>query len=237
MPMPTSRAGSLSKKKRRFQSAPGMTLIELMVGMFIVGIILAIAVVGSRGFTDAEMKKESNRLASTIRYLYNKSATERLYLRIVYDFGEHSYHVESTSEPFVITPPDPEAEEKAKQAEPEAAEDGGQGESGEGAGEAEEGAAQMPDASGFAETESYLLKPVQLAGDVLFKDIQVSYAKEKIEAGKAYTYFFPNGYATPTMINLQDEDDETNYSLQVLPLSGRVRIESRYRELGTTEEQ
>jgi prepilin-type N-terminal cleavage/methylation domain-containing protein len=231
--MPISAAGRVNNKSpfargatgpvapRVFrEQALGMTLIELMVSMVVVGIILSIAVVGIRNFTDTEMKEASNHLASTIRYLYNKSVTERLYLRIVYDFDEHSYHVEERSDPFVISPPDPEEEEKEDTEE-----------------DTDDEEAEEEQNDGFSEAESYLLESVKLGGDIYFKDVQVSYSKDKIEDEQAYTYFFPNGFATPTIINLRDEDDETNYSLEVMPLSGRVRIESRYRELAKEEEE
>lgn len=122
----------------------GMTLIELMVGMAVVGVILSVAVAGLRSFTDTEMKEVANRMASTIRYLYNKSATERLYIRIVYDFEDHSYHVESTDNPFLITPTDSETE---------AADDADDNEE--------------PKEEVFSAEESYLLKPVKLGGQYL----------------------------------------------------------------------
>ncbi len=225
--MPISCHGRASRS-----SSAGMTLIELMVGMTIIGIILSIAVVGIRNLSDTEMKTASSRLASTIRYLYNKSATERLYLRLVYNLEDQSYHVESTSEPFLISPPDPDAKEPpAEEAAAEEVAEGGAAEEGE-----EGEVAVAPSAEGFSPTESYLLKPVKLAGDVYFKDIHVSYVKGPIGSGLAYTYFFPNGFATPTVVNLRDEDDVANFSLMVSPLSGRVKIESEYRALVPQEE-
>ena len=72
------------------------------------------------------MKKTSNKLASTIRYLYNKAAMEKLYIRLVLDLEEQSYWVEATSDPFVITREDaakaaPKKEEKKEKKEGAAA--------------------------------------------------------------------------------------------------------------------
>jgi len=203
----------------------GMTLIEIMVGMAVVAVILSVVIGGIGNFLDSDMKEESNKLASTIRYLYNKSATERLYLRIAYDMDEDSYRVESSTEPFLVRPINAEqVAELEKVAE-------GDGE------EASAAKAALSQIRGnFSDTESYLLKGVRLVDGIGFKDIQTSYQKEKIAAGMAYTYFFPNGFATPTVINLQDDDDEINYSLEILPLSGRVRIESQYKELARVAE-
>lgn len=209
--------------KLRFHLAEGMTLIELMIVLVVIGIILSLSFAGIRNITDAKMKSASNHLASTIRYLHNKAVTDRLYLRIVYNFDEeHSYKVEVSSEPFVISPPDTEEEKKMKKEDKEAP-------------ESEEGSLSE-EKSSFSEIEEYLLKPVKLKGDIFFKDVQTVYSKEKIEEGQAYTYFFPNGFATPTIINLRDKDDDTHYSLEVLPLSGRVRTEGQYREFNEPEE-
>ena len=195
-----------------------MTLIELMVGMAIVGIILAVVVGGMRSLLDSEMKEASAKMASTIRFLYNKAATERLYLRIVFDLEEESYHVEASAEPFLVTRmTEEDMAERRKRV--EAAEQG----------EAPEEDAAPPNP--FSPQESYLLERVRLPDGIFFKDIQTSYQAEKVEGGEAYIYFFPNGFATPAVINLTDEDDEVHYSLEVLPLSGRVRIESNYGEL------
>lgn len=199
----------------------GFTLIELMVTMAVVAVMVGLVVGGMQDILDSEMKDTATRLGSTIRYLYNKAVTERVYLRLVYDLNSEkpTYKVESATEPFVIL--SLEEEEKLKE-EREKAEAG--------ALEAGEGLPPEP-AAGFSEEDSHILKPIKLKSGLYFKDIQVSYREAKFEEGIAYTYFFPNGYATPTIINLRDEDDEINYSLEILPLSGRVRIRSEYREL------
>lgn len=231
--MPISIAGSRSNSVTDSRHPPhplrydaGMTLIELMVGMAVVGVILSVVVGGMRNVLDTEMKSTASRLGSTIRYLYNKAVTERLYLRVVYDLDEHSYKVEATTEPFVIST---EGTPGATKQEP-SPEEPAESESAEGE---EEG--EVTETAVFSEEESYILKAVTLGSGVYFKDVQVSYQEGRAEEGLAYTYFFPNGYATPTVINLRDEEDEDNYSLEVLPLSGRVRIRSEYRELHAEE--
>ncbi len=208
--MQISGAGNPNKTASQLRQR-GMTLIELMVGMTILGVILSVVVGGIRSFSDAELKKASNKLSSTIRYLYNKSATERLYLRLAYDISENSYKVESSSEPFVVEVlTKEELEKKARDGQDDDA---------------------IPEHNPFSAEESYLLKPVKLGDDIKFADVQVSYLKARINGGIAYTYFLPNGFATPTIINLSDEAGEAFYSLEILPLSGRVRIETKHKDL------
>ena len=197
----------------------GFTLIELMVSMTIVGVILAVVVGGMGNFLDSGMKEAAARLASTMRYLYNKSATERLYIRIVFDFGSNAYRVEASAEPFLVTRMTEQDMAERKKSLKAAGERGGE--------PTEEQAAEP---NPFSGVESYLLENVSLGDDIFLKDVQTSYQASKIEEGEAYIYFFPNGYATPGIINLTDRDDEVHYSLEVLALSGRVRIESNYRD-------
>lgn len=162
------------------------------------------------------LKSTASQLASRLRYLYNKAATERRTLRLVYDLEENKYWVEAATGEFLI----PSAEEEALQESEAPSENPTEGE--------EE--APTTAAEGFIAEESFLLEPTTLDDGVFFKNVFVSYREGAISSGKIYTYFFPNGFATQTIINLRDEEDETHYSLKLLPLSGRVKIEGRYVE-------
>jgi prepilin-type N-terminal cleavage/methylation domain-containing protein len=220
-----------------------MSLIEIMVAMAIVGILFAVAATGLRSVFNVNLKATSSSLASTLRYLSNKSVTEHQYLRMVYDLDEQSYRAEASADPFVITPEDEESakKDKAKAANVKRKKDN--------ASEAEAGEDTAPEAAPaedseeeaekpvFSEIESPLLKPKKLPSGVLFKDVTVSYKNGKQESGQVYTYFFPDGFATPTLINLKDDNDEDHFSLELFPLSGRVKITSEYRERMTQEKK
>lgn len=183
-----------------------MTLIELMVAMVIIGLIFALAATGLRSTFNVNLKNASAHLASTLRYLSNKAVTDHLYLRMVFDLDEQTYSVEESAEPFVISTEDTENASSSEKKDGE-------------------------DKKTFAPTEERILQPAKLPSGVFFKDVSVSFLREKKEKGLIYTYFFPDGYAIPTVINLRDEDDEDHYSIEILPLSGRVKVESQYREM------
>lgn len=218
--MPTSTAGRLTPNAARNSS--GFTLIELMVTMTIVGVIFAVAAVGLRTAFDVNLKNAARQLSATLRYLHNKSVTDHVYFRIVYDFEKRSYGAEESADPFVIS----RTEEPAAPPAPE----------GEGTGEAAEGEEAAPK-SAFTPSESKLLKNITLPSGVFFKDIQVAYLSEKKESGQAYTYFFPDGFSTETVIHLRDEDDQDHYSVQISPLTGRVKVEGGYLEAEAPREQ
>jgi len=193
-----------------------------MVTMAIVGVIFAVSLTGLRSAFSVNLKGSAGKLAATLRYMSNKAVTDHMYLRMVYDFQDKSYHAEESADPMVVSPEEDEGESKKE----------GDNASGGGAGQLsdEDKKKAAAAASGFTPSESVLLQPTKLPSDVGFKDIMVSYLNGKRDQGKAYTYFFPDGFATPTVINLKNDADDEHYSIEVLPLSGRVKVLGDYKE-------
>ncbi len=214
--MATSIRGRLVSSRR----SKGLTLIELMVAMAIVGLIFALAASGLRTAFNVNLKSSSTRLAAILRYLSNKAVTEHLYLRMVYDLDSQTYFAEQSGDPFVISPEGEEEGAKKEENEEEAQKET----------EGEEGT-EGEKQTAFTQVESKLLKPTKLPSDVFFKDVSVSYLSQKTESGTAYTYFFPDGYATATLINLRNEEDDDHFSIEIRPLSGKVKVEGEYREM------
>ena len=89
----------LLKKKKKSR---GFTLLEMLVVLGLAGLIMGIAIGRFSGVFGLEMKKATNRLASTIRYLYDFSVTESLYIRLIINFENQSYYVEATRDPFKV---------------------------------------------------------------------------------------------------------------------------------------
>lgn len=214
-------------------SRSGFTLIEIVVSLFIVGLILGVVISRMDTMLEWDMKAASNKMASTIRYLYNKAATEGLYIRLVLDLEEQAYWVEATTDPFVISTGE---EKKAKGEKQEEQAPAAEGATEEGAAEApEEGAAEgapqelKPREVVFSQVDSYLLRPVKLPDSVFFKDVYVEHRPDAVEGGQESIYFFPNGLVEHAVINLRNDDDTANYSLETNPVSGKVSIEDRYR--------
>ncbi len=222
MPISTrGRSGSPNKKTKRHQS--GLTLIELLVGITIIGMIFAVGASGLKSAFDTNLRQSSSRLASTLRYLSNKAVTDHLYLRMVYNLSDQTYRVEESRDPTVISPEEEEKETAAKSEEEK------EGELKEAPEEGDAGEATKPEAA-FSPSESKLLKPVKLPSGVFFKDVSVSYLPHRKEQGEVATYFFPDGYATPTLINLRNEEDDNHFSVELFALSGRVKVIANYKE-------
>ncbi|OGQ05200.1 MAG: hypothetical protein A3F82_01760 [Deltaproteobacteria bacterium RIFCSPLOWO2_12_FULL_44_12] len=197
----------------------GFTLIELLVTLAIVGLIMGLVVGQTGRLLSSDMKAAAKKLSSTIRFLYNKSATESVTLRLVFDIDENSYWVEGTSESFTLTKEEEETFQNQKSKIKDQKEE-----------KKEETNSIQPKEASFSPQESYILKPVKLPGGVFFKDIYAEHQIDRLSSGKAYIYFFPQGYVERSVINLRNESDDVHYSLQVSPISGTVKIESAYKE-------
>lgn len=194
------------------KSKKGFTLIELMVTLVIVGLIMGLAI-GQVGKTLSwDFKAAARRLSSTIRYLYNKSATEGVTLRLVFDLDDPSFWVEGTSESFTLTREEEEAFSKRSETKDSKSEE-----------------LKSKEVT-FSPQESSLTKPYHLPKGVYFKDIYAEHQIAPVDSGKAYIYFFPQGYVERSVINLRDKNDEVHYGLKVNPISGISKIEADYIE-------
>lgn len=215
---------------RRFRSQHGFTLFEVIVAITIIALIMGVVISRMDDYLDLEMKKTSRKLASTMRYLYNKSATERLYVRLVLDMSEQTYWVEATTEPFIMK----KTQDLEKKEEKEAREEEAEGEVAT-TSEEEEKKIKIPKLKlktpSFTQEESFLLKPTKMPDNVLFKNVMTEHHPTPIEGGQAAIYFFPNGYVEHAIINITDEDEEVYYSLETNPITGSVSIENEYRTL------
>lgn len=85
----------------------------------------------------------------------------------------------------------------------------------------------------FSKEGLSLLRKTELPKKVFFKDVFAEHQSGPISEGKAYVYFFPQGYAERAVINLRDAKDESHFSVSVAPLTGEVAIEREYVEMET----
>lgn len=68
-----------------------------------------------------------------------------------------------------------------------------------------------------------LSRKKKLPREIQFKDVYLTYLKEKKEKGLVYIHFFPHGYAEASTIHLIDKQG-VNYSLEIQPLTGSVQV-------------
>ncbi len=185
---------------------------------------------------DLNMKKATAKMGSTIRYIYNKSATEGIYVKLVLDISENAYWVEATSDPVTIIKEDessssrPDAKKGSKKEE-EKPESQKTAEVESPCARGREYSSRGEKRTGFYPDRFLSSQAEQASDGIFFKDVYVEHRNFPMDSGQAEIYFFPNGYVQSAIINFRDEDDELIYSLKTSPISGRVSIEDSYRSL------
>lgn len=206
-------------------------MVELLIALALIGFIVGLSVSSLSKLFRKELKASASKLSSTIRYLYNKSASEGVTLRLVLDMDESSYWVEAASKAVPIRKEEEKKEKEEKEKKREEKKEEKQDEE-----KKEEASSSiLPQEVIFSSQESFLLKPVKLPKGVFLKDVFAEHTEGPISQGRAYIYFFAQGYVEPSVINLRDKDDEVHYSLKVNPISGVVKIENKYLELENDE--
>ncbi len=223
-----------------------MTLIEIMVALAVVGLVLGITISQIGGTFDAHARQATREMSAIIRYLYNKAASENLTMRIVFDFEKQSYYVEATTEQFLLESDEArqkrlEAIERAKKSSTTSSTSvvptttvtptsTTSGTTTPTAAPPVDTPVQRAEAK-FGAVDSELLKPAQLPGGVLLKDIYTEHDPGPVSKGKAYIYVFPSGYVERSIINLHNEDDSQKRALVINPMTGDSRVYEEYREL------
>src|SRR5262249_10497542 len=82
----------------------------------------------------------------------------------------------------------------------------------------------------FKSFKDTTLKPVELKKGVRIHDVYTPHQRDPYTEGRAYLYFFPQGFGERAVIHLSDGKDSF-YSLIVHPLTGRVQIQGGYVEI------
>ncbi len=102
-PVAASENRSEDGRNRRAKFAPGFTLLELAVVLFLMGLMLLIAMPNVGGVGDAKLKSISRRLAGRATYLYDEASARKLVIQLVFDMDNNAYFV-MTADPYAAEP-------------------------------------------------------------------------------------------------------------------------------------
>src|SRR6476660_3692923 len=80
----------------------GMTLIEIMIVVLIIGLAAGSAVLGFRAVGRAQVRGAASKLAAGIRYLYDRSVVTGKYYRLTIDLEKGTYYAEVSDERFYL---------------------------------------------------------------------------------------------------------------------------------------
>lgn len=213
----------------------GMTLMEMMVVILLLGLVLAGGIPSFNALTHARLRKDATRLAGTIRYLYNQAALKGLCMRLTFDLKLNTYQVEASTDGRCLIDSEQLTAYQAKRKEEEEKRKEKQKKSTStststiGGWSGEKPISLELKKTMFQQINGSLLRKRGFAKEVTLDAVFVEHQKEayRKDAGPRYAYLhcFPLGRCERAMIYLKDTR-ETVFSLEVIPLTGRVVIHS-----------
>ena len=203
-------------QNKAITSEQGMTLIETLVVMAILALVLGLGIGAFRDVFGLKLEKNANQIARLVAATYGEAAVKNRYYRLAIDLDQRKIVVES-SENRVLIDTSPVVEEEPTPAVAEDATEAGE-------------VSKVSNASSFTEVSSRFIQPIQLPEGIKLKNVFLAH-EGKVERGKVYLYFFPNGWVEKGLINLVDENEKNFYSVEIHSLSGKSKILPEYREL------
>ena len=216
-----------ARKIRRNQS--GLTLIELVIVVSLMGLMVAITVPSVSNITGFNLKAAASQVGGTIRYTYELAARKNSTFRIVFDLDEQAYWVESASDKFLLKSDKTDVRDGELEVEDEEEEDS-RSRRFVSRSFIEGGEMWHPKSrTTFSSFAGKLTEKMKLPNEVIFQDVWVAHQSDRVTVGQAYLYCFPTGMTEQAVIHMGDEDEDV-YTLQVEGLLGSVKIDSHYVE-------
>jgi prepilin-type N-terminal cleavage/methylation domain-containing protein len=211
----------------------GLTLIEIMVVLGMMGVISLLAAPALSGLLGLNQRAAAKELAQTYTWLMDEAALRNVTFRVVYNLDARTWKIEAGDPGTLVfgTPEDrekfdEELESELKRFTKRELEEGkAQGiKDKRGRFEGLEGTAfttekELPGGAAFA----YVYTP-QYGEDGL-RPHKEGPPEDAEDHRVAYTYVFPDGTAEHTVVRIVDEDDpESGWTIEVWPMSGEVHV-------------
>lgn len=196
----------------------GFTLLEIGIALVVLALAFSLALPGLEAVTGARMRSAAGHLSSSMRALYSEAALSGRTCRIAFNLDERSYTVECAQGADRISSVKDEIRDgrryrdlKKEQDEADRLRDLAKDNPVEAQLEAKTGYLTVPGAA-----------KVTLPDGVSFDSIWVQHQAEKVVAGDAFLYFFPQGNTEHALITLKRNDDLI--TVECSPLTGRVQL-------------
>lgn len=211
-------------KRQNYRHERGVTLVELLVVLVIIGGIMSIGVYMLGLLTHTKLKDEAMRLTSAIKYTYSQAGLNNAQYRIVFDLDTNEYYSEVTNSPVVVESADiNDSEGLLPEEARELAESHRAGN--ELFSKSEADPFNLNRKVTFERVQDGVLQPKTLSDGIRIYKVQTAHQRLPFESGKASVSFFRNGFQEQALIVLGDESG-ARYTLITEPLTGRVKIYS-----------
>ena len=220
-------------RRARCRARSGLTLIEIMVVMAVLGLLAAVGIPAMSGILDLQQQAAAKELAQTYTWLGDEAQLRNVTFRIAFNLDRGTWKIE-VGDPDTLVFSDPDARQEYEAAQEDkmsryterekiAGEDG------------EEGSEFTNRFEGL--TDDAFTTQQTLPGGTRFAWIYTpQYGDEGLSPSDtppddpedeviAYSYVFPDGTAEQTVIRIVDEDDpEDGYTIKVDPMTGTASL-------------
>lgn len=75
--------------------ARGMTVLELLITMAVIGMLMTLGYYGVRALRDSSLREDTTEVASVLRAAYNMATVSGIHHRVVFDLEEQTYRIEA----------------------------------------------------------------------------------------------------------------------------------------------
>lgn len=225
------------------RAARGLTLIEIMITLAIIGLVMIVGYMGLRTVTKSTLRGDTAKVAAALRNAYNMAAQTGKHYRVVFDLKQQTFRIQvcegnaklhrSDKEKAV---PDENAMRRLKEVRrqnamlsainqaktPEQATEMAAALAGVNLGGARCGPPKFPNGKPDPRGRPLRMRTKQ---HIAIQRILVQHLKDPQTDGIVSVNFFPLGYAEKAVIEVGDEDGDS-YSVLVYGLTGRVDIKT-----------
>jgi len=204
----------------------GVTLIEVLIVLAIIGIMSGGILAGSSQLAGARLKHSSALIASAVRVAYTRATATSKSVRIVFDFENDAFWIEEGDQPMLVQTKDTTATggaEASTDAERAAVDESDRILKGP---RAPRPKFTMVDAPGLGASQAKK-GPKALERGIKFRQVQAQHDDSPRTQGRAYLYFWPGGMTERAAIQLSIGGSKENGDTQTLvvsPLTGKVVV-------------
>jgi general secretion pathway protein H len=208
---------------KRRSAERGITLIELMITMAIIGLTMGMATLAASVADSARLKRSSVMIAGAIRIAYGHASAISKPVRLVFDFDQRAIGLEEASADLKLDRNDATGgAAAATEAEQKALEEAEQIVKGP---RAPRPAFKPTKAFGFNPDKDKTGK--ELERNIRFLQIETGHQDEAVNQGRAYLYFWPGGQTERAAIQLKiagSDDEQDAMTIFVSPLTGKASL-------------
>lgn len=204
--------------RRRASSKRGLTLIELVVVVAVIGLMAGLALVSVQSLSHSQLRSSSIAIAGAIKESYDRSIMEKRIQRMVFNLDDHVWWVEFTEDPYALRASDGDDDDDEDELDFD-----------DETPEEVKRALRGSRAATFTPDPRFGKKS-PLPGTIHFGRAWTGMREKPFEDGTVYLHFFRGGFTEPLQLELYDgspdsRPDEREYTtLKVRPLTGRVKI-------------